>query len=294
MFHQVNFGRHNDRLQRVFFSLVVSAVIGSAFSQNAGGQSPSTPPPYGPAHIGGYDPIKEEFDRRAPRTFFPRRTFGPAKEDRVVKKGLLAPSVKDRTEHAAFLKQSDTGLIKLLPREAYDWRTYQTEKRLNVRGGGAYYSFFYLSHEHGYGSDLQLDHNMFTVGFAGVDYGMMANLGEVSLADFSAADPRAAFMVAYRPARNELDARCEFKRFRDGVTVNGLLHKSTLPVQAGSTYLLRSLNYGRSDLLVAFRVVRQESDGSTIIAWKLLKELRRPGFERVHYVDPPVDKCPIK
>lgn len=274
--------------------LLAAMVIGGLTS--AAAQSPMTPPPYGPAHVGGYDPIREELDRGRSGNTFTLRRFGPTREDRVLKKGLLAPSVQDRAEHAIFLKQSDTGLIKLLPREVYDWRTYQTKKRLDVRGGGAYYSFFYLSHEYGYGSDVELDHNMLTVGFAGVDYGAMVNLGDVPLDDLSATDSRAAFLSAYRPARNEPDARCEFKRFRKGVTVNGLLHKRSLPVQVGSTYLLRSMSYGRSDLLVAFRVVRQDPDNSTIIAWKLLKKFRRPGFDRVLYVDSAnsVDKCPIK
>jgi hypothetical protein len=282
--------------KRFVARLILATTIMIGWSISGAAQSPTPPPPYGPAHVGGYDPITEEFNRRQPRTFFPRRTYGPAKEARVVKNGLLAPSLHDRADHAAFLKQSDTGLVKLLPREVYDWRTYGTEKHLKLPGGGAYYSFFYLLHEYGYGSDIELDHNKFTVGFAGVDYGVMVNLGDVPLNDVSATDARAAFLASYRHARNEPDARCEFKRFRDGLTINGLQHKRSLPVQVGSTYLLRSMNYGRSDLLVAFRVVRQEPDGSTIIAWKLLKEFRRPGFDRVLYVDSvdSPDKCPIK
>src|SRR5687768_13215522 len=80
MSHQPNFRRRSGFLRRVVLSLAIVAVSSSGLLQNARGQSPATAPPYGPAHVGGYDPIKEEFDRRQPRTFFPRRTFGPAKE----------------------------------------------------------------------------------------------------------------------------------------------------------------------------------------------------------------------
>jgi hypothetical protein len=292
MFHQVNVGRHNDCFQRVFLSLVVLAVIGSAVSQNASGQSPSPAPPYGPTHVGGYDPIREEFERRRPQTFFPRRPYGPAREDRVMKKGLLAPSVQDRADQAAFLKQRDTGLIKLLPREVYDWRTYGTEKHLKLPGGGAYYSFFYLSHESGYGSDLELDHNKFTVGFSG-GYGMLVRIGDVPLSDVSLGSPSLDFIAKHRPARNAPDLRCELKRFHEGVEVGGLVYRSSLPVEVNSTYLLRSISYGRSDLLVAYRVTRQDSDGSVILAWKLLKQYSKPGFERVAYINSP-DPCPIK
>ena len=289
MFHQAIFGRHDDCLKRVFLSLAVLAVIGSAFPQNVSGQSPAAAPPYGPAHVGGYDPITEEFNRRQPRTFFP---FGPAKEDRVVKKGLLAPSVQDRADHAAFLREKNTGLIKLLPRELYDSRTYHTEKRLNAKGGGAYYSFFYLSHEPGYGSDIEFAHNRFTVGFAG-GYGMLVRIGDVLLNDISLDSANAKFIARYRPARSMPDLRCELKRFQDGVEVDGLVYRNSLPVEVNSTYLLRSISYGRSDLLVAFRVTRQDNDGSVILAWKLLNQYSKPGFEKVLYLNSP-DKCPIK
>ncbi|HEX6187176.1 MAG TPA: hypothetical protein VFZ40_03780 [Pyrinomonadaceae bacterium] len=292
MSHQANFRRHNDFLLRVVLALVVVAVSGLAFVPSASGQSPAAAPPYGPAHVGGYDPIKEELDRRQPRTFFPRRNYGPAKEDRVVKKGLLAPSLQDRADYADFLKQSGTGLIKLLPREVYDWRAYGTEKHLNLKGGGAYYSFFYRTHEPGYGSDLELDHNKFTVGGAG-GYGMLVKLGDVSLHDVSLRGPGVDFIAQYRPVRAMPDLRCELKRFQDGVELGGLVYRSSLPVEVNSTYLLRSISYGRSDLLVAYRVTRQDRDGSVILAWKLLKQYSEPRFEKVLYLSSP-DKCPIK
>jgi len=92
--------------------------------------------------------------------------------------------------------------------------------------------------------------------------------------------------------RNEPDVRCEFKRFRKGVVVDEMLYKRSLPVQVNSTYLLRSINFGTSDLLIGFRVARKEPDGSVIVAWKKLKEFRRPDFDRVSNVNP--NQCPIK
>jgi len=53
-----------------------------------------------------------------------------------------------------------------------------------------------------------------------------------------------------------------------------------LPVKVNTTYLLRSINYVASDVLVAFRVVRKDSDGSIIIIWKLLKNYPRPKLAR--------------
>lgn len=253
-------------------------------------QSPMPAPPFGPTHIGGEErpdaPTREDFRRQV--ALLPRRQIGPVREKRILTKGLLAPSAQDSVDNASFLQQKDTGLMKLLPRDVG-----QTAKRVKIRGGGAYYSFFYLSHDNIYGADLQLDQNMLSVSSPAPDYGLLTDLGDVSLVDFSDDDSRAAFIAAYKPARNAPDARCEIQRFHDGVTMNGSLHKLSLPVRVNSTYLLRSINYGRSDLLVGFRITRQESDGSITILWKLLKQYWRPNFERVVYLNP-VNKCLIR
>jgi hypothetical protein len=216
----------------------------------------------------------------------------PAPEDRVIKKGLLAPAAQDRTDYAAFLKESNTGLVRLLP--------YQRTNERLVRGGGAYYSFHYISHQYGRGSDLELRrpviitsgsvprrvlegvHDMLSVGFAGADYGMLANLGMVPLDEITAKDPRAHFLAKYEPPRDEPEARCEARRFAIGETIDGLLYKKTLPVQTGATYLLRSINYGESDVLVAFRVARRDDDGSAVIAWKLLKDFHPRKLENIN------------
>jgi hypothetical protein len=229
-----------------------------------------------------YDPLKNQ-----------RWTSGkPASEGRVIKKGLLAPAAQERTEHAAFLKQSNTGLIKLLPAQRGN------QDFVKIRGGGAYYSFHYLSHEYGNGSDLELmrplmitsgsvprsvlDQDRFSVGFAGANYGMLTNLGNVPLDEITVKDSRTSFLVKYEPPGSDPDARCERRRFVIGETVDGLLYKNVLPVQAGATYLLRSINYAESDVLVGFRVTRRDDDGSVTIAWKLLRDFTPRKLENVN------------
>lgn len=269
----------------VFVALGISLATFSSVSICA--QSPMPAPPFGPTHIGGEErpdaPTRDDF-RRIPH---PQRQLGPVREKRVLEKGPLAPSPQDYAVNATFLKQQDTGLMKLLPGETSD----QNEKRVKIRGGGAYYSFFYLSHDTIYGWDLHLDHNTLSVSSAGPDYGMLTDFGDLSLADVSAGRSPAAFISEYKPARNVTDARCEIQRFGEGVTIDGSFYNLSLPVKVGSTYLLRSINYYRSDLLVGFRITRQDGDGSVTIVWKLLKQYLRPTIERVVYVNP-VNKCP--
>jgi hypothetical protein len=123
-------------------------------------------------------------------------------------------------------------------------------------------------------------HYILSVGFAGADFGMMTNIGEVSLSDLTIADPRVAYMLGYKPPRPESEARAEYARFGKGVTVDGQTYKKSELLQVNATYLLRSINYGVSDVLVAFQVVRQEMDGSIILGWKLLKKYPTPELAR--------------
>lgn len=279
------------RVRCLWLALVVP--LGLTFFGPVMGQS--EPPPQGPPPYGDYrNHLPGLEDPKYSRPRFEPTKFGPVQEPSIIKKGLLAPSADDRNATAQFMRSFDTGLIKLLPREVFDWRTYHTKKQIKIHGGGAYFSFFYRSHEAGYGSDIELERNLLSVGFAGFDYGFLTNLGDVSLNNISLDDPRVSFSKSYSAARNNPDARCEFKRFRQGVEVEGSWYKSALPVQVNSTYLLRSITYGRSDLLVAFRVTRQAPDGSVILAWRLLQQYGKPSFERVLYVNQPENKCPIK
>lgn len=232
------------------------------------------------------DPVAlpSPFERNQERSFIRETPKSPGipirREPRVLKEGLLAPSLQDRLEHDEFLKQSKTGLIRLLPREVYDSQTYKTPVQIEIRGGGAYFSFFHRAHEYGYGSDLELDHNNFSVGFAGADYGMIVNLGDVPIDQISENDPQLVFISNYEPRTIESEARAEARNFRTGVTVDDVTYRSRVAAKSQSTYLVRSISFRTSDIVAAFRVVRFDNDGSAIIAWKLLKTFSTPQLKR--------------
>ena len=236
-----------------------------------------------------------------------------ASEPRVLEKGPLAPSEEDRNTYANFLARPQTGLVRLLPRQYNQTKTANgvvnissSDGNVKIRGGGAYYSFAFLRHEYGFGSDLELNTisrfldgtrlppwHEFSVGFAGADYGMMTSLGDVLLEQITSDDPAARFLLAYHAPRAEPVARCEAMAFREGRLVDLQMYQSRLPIQLNNTYLLRSINYGKSDVVVAFRVVRQDPDGSVTIAWKLLKKFNPVELENVANLNPTY-KCPTK
>jgi len=129
-----------------------------------------------------------------------------------------------------------------------------------------------LTHEYGYGSDLELNSGYLSVGFAGCDYGMLLKLGPVQLADVTVEYPGVKYLATYEAPASEPEARIEARRFMTGSEIDGAMFKTRVPMEAGSSYILRSVNFEMSDVLVAFQVVRKDDDGSVIIAWRLLKK----------------------
>lgn len=201
-------------------------------------------------------------------------------ELQTLQEKFLAPSDDDRSALSEFLKQSDTGLIRLLPRESFG-EVPDKPGKLTIRGGGAYYSFVRLTHEYGYGSDIQLEQNYLRVGFAGADYGIMTLIDEVPLENVTPELPPAAFLLAYNPPSEEAAVRQEVRSFGGaGKTIDGVAYRNRLPVQINATYLLRSISYRNSDVLVAFRVLRKDTDNSIVLAWKLLKRFPTPEMSR--------------
>jgi hypothetical protein len=194
-----------------------------------------------------------------------------SREPRVLSSGPLSASPADRDAFRDFLRNGNTGLMRLMPREIYDSETYHTKRLINIRGGGAYYSFADLTHDFGDGSDIQLERDTLSVGFAGFDYGILTNIGDVPLAEVTLKDPRTSVLANYQARKTESKARAEYRRFGQGVTIDGALYQRHLPLVVNATYLLRSIIQRGSDVLVAFRVVRRDSDGSAIILWKRLK-----------------------
>ncbi|HXG92207.1 MAG TPA: hypothetical protein VNN73_07525 [Blastocatellia bacterium] len=192
---------------------------------------------------------------------------------REKEKEFLSPSAEDRAAFAEFLRQPDTGIIRLLPREKYDGK-------LLVRGGGAYYSFARLVHEYGYGSDIELQREYFSVGFAGADYGFLVNLGNTPVESISVEHPGVKYLAEYTAPSKEPEAREQHRRGYPGFDVDGFTYASRTPALTNTTYAVRSISYEDSDVLIAFRVVRQDTDGSMILLWKILKKFPTPHLER--------------
>jgi hypothetical protein len=229
---------------------------------------------------------------------------------------LLAPSDKDLASFAEFLKQPKTGLIRLFPRDLYENRLtirgggssysftrssheYGSEIELNRARNDmgldrTRNDIGLASTRNDIGFDRTRDNiervwdpnnnalapllagYEFRIGLAGADFGFITMLGKVPLEKVTLDHNAAKFLVDYIPPSIEQKARAEYRRARDGFKKAGFTYKTTIQAHPDYAYLLRLISYRNSDILVAFRVVRRDSDGSLVILWKILKEFPRP------------------
>jgi hypothetical protein len=186
---------------------------------------------------------------------------------------FLAPSAEDLAAYSEFLKRPDTGMARLMPREKY--RT-----SLLIREGGAYYSFTKLTNEYTNGSDIGLEQGTLRVGFAGADFGFLTALGDVPVESVTEEHPGVRLLSAFSPPSAEPDAREQQRRSGSGFEAEGFNYRGFLPASVNTTYALRSVCYDTSDVLVVFRVTRLDTDGSLILAWKLLRKFPVPKLAR--------------
>jgi hypothetical protein len=178
----------------------------------------------------------------------------------------------DKADFEAALKEN-AQVFRLMPREKYDKDVF------TIRGGGAYYSFTRKAHEYGYGSDIELQQGNLSVGFAGADYGFIYNLSEMSLADVTKETNAVVFLAGYKPPTAMPEVRAEQRKARN-YEAEGIVYKESVPAVVGKTYVLRSINFDESDVLVAFKVLRKDTDGSLIIFWKLIEQFEKPIIDR--------------
>jgi hypothetical protein len=181
---------------------------------------------------------------------------------------FLAPDPGDLAKFAVFTTHWDSGVVRIMPREKFG-------SSLSLREGGSYYSFAGLHHEYHYGVDLSLTQSTFSTGFAGANFGFLTVLGDVPLETVTLESAGVRSLAIYTPPQYEPDARVEQNRFQKNFAEGDLRYVNRVAATVGQSYAVRSINYNESDVLVAFRVVRQDADGSLILVWKMLQ--RYPG-----------------
>lgn len=211
----------------------------------------------------------------------------------------ISPNPEDTEKYTDFLRQPDTGLIKL----AVDSGCEENMRivvatpeclKYTMPGAGSSYSFRTENYRLQRLADIIYTDNSFQS--AGVLlHGIFVKIGDVPLEKVNLQTKGLKFLVDFEPETNN-DKKREFdKRISEGFLIDGFQYRRGLSAVENTTYALRSIAYNglyaraaqgisynelnldkRRDIIVAFRVVRKDSDGSVTILWKKLLQKDPP------------------
>lgn len=190
-------------------------------------------------------------------------------------KKLLAPSAEDINAYTAFLRQPQTGILRLVP--AAEGRVINASEVETGKPGVLYnnvascYSFSKSKYNCDRWSDIGLKGELFRTGIASESLGLLINLGDVPIESVTLQTPGASQLAALVAPSDYDSAAQQYKQNSAGFRIASYSYRSFLPAMTGKTYALRSTSYHRKDVLVVFRVIRRDEDGIITIVWKRLK-----------------------
>ncbi|MBS1794855.1 MAG: hypothetical protein JSS81_13430 [Acidobacteria bacterium] len=285
--------------------LIKAFVILTAFAALAAAQQPNIPINTTPTQPS----IRPEANRKTGVTVGAEDKSSPKIGlRRPTKKEMKAvePSEEDKTKYAEILKMSDTGLFKLVSDINCD-ANEKTDKRcddLTMPGHGAMYSFRLGRHVGYYFCDIKFKENaIFAAGDSNL--GFFVKAGDVPLDKVSRETLGAAYVYDFAPPTELEDILKNFKAFQQGVENSDFTYKSAVLAAENTTIIFRLIAYRkeitgerqqqlrdqneemreqgseidkRKDIIVAFRVVRKDSDGSITILWRELQKKDAPVF----------------
>lgn len=215
---------------------------------------------------------------------------------------LLAPAKEDLRKYAQFLRQPGTGLIKLIAdRGCADFIIVTNVSaqclKYSMPGAGSSYSFRKENYRPRRLSDITFRDNNFQS--AGIfAHALLVNVGDVSLEEISLQTEGLKFLNEFE-ATDDFEKAIEIDRqITGGIENDSFTYKRGLAAAENTTYVLRSIAYRgnyyraiqgfvyneldfdrRKDIIVAFRIIRREADGVTIL-WKRLAEKDSPKVKR--------------
>jgi len=213
-------------------------------------------------------------------------------EPNAAERALLAPSPELQQQFAEFLQLPDTGLIRMYPpgrrrvisvtdlatgrRPGFGWYaslySFTKEKHGNVLNG-------YVDPRLGW-AELLLINGRFITGFNGEALGVLVALGDVPLETVTPDTDGVTGLTNITPPADYFEAVSLSRRNRAGFDLNRFRYGSSLPVSENTTYVMRSTSNKRADVLVAFRVLRLEENGSLTMIWRKLKVYPKPKWKR--------------
>jgi hypothetical protein len=230
-------------------------------------------------------PVSREGRPAQKRFFFP---FKPKRNKE--QEQMLLPNPADSIKYKNFLKQPDTGLVRLYPdiecESAYILRA--DAECAGKIPGSSYYSFRKKEYTSDFLADIRFKSRFFFADGV-LTQSFFVNLGNVPLENVSLDSDGMKFLVDFKPEPENKAALKQYEQLSNGLRVGKYEYRKVAVAAENTTYALRSIAYKaniftnyrgwiynvldgdkRIDITVVFRVVRRDKDGSMTLLWKEL------------------------
>jgi hypothetical protein len=211
--------------------------------------------------------------------------------------------------YAQFLALPNTGIFRVLQSSAYQRPLNTLANRLLPQVSERYPFPSLGDAQDGFNPSLalQMRGERFQLVDPGLDYSFMIDVGNIPLEELDSklkavASPTRNFFLNYQPPEQLAALKLEKRRFLTGKDQpwQQPVIFAHAPVKLNHTYLVRSLQFQvpetmfqtpaisaqqlqqipSSDIIIAFRPVRQRSDGSYTVLWRVLQQLPAPAIKQ--------------
>lgn len=206
----------------------------------------------------------------------------------------ITPANEDVLLFQDFLKKKNTGLAKIFPDPKcgseflVDLENLQCAAALSIPGRGAYFSFRVKKNYPFAYSDIHFEDGNFKVGGRS-ELGIISNVGNRNIDSIEPSSPEIAFFQRFKPEKTEAKIRVQELQVKRGFSENGFTYSDKAEVKVNDTYVVRTVafrfyeqnfNDKRVDIIVVFRVVKQDADGALTILWRRLNKKESPFVTR--------------
>ena len=204
---------------------------------------------------------------------------------------LIEPDEDLRVKYAEFLRQPNTGLIKLINDKGCAENTkivVATEDCLKytMPGAGSSYSFRVETYRLPRLSDITFTDNSFQA--EGILlHGIFVNIGDITLEKVSLQTAGMKFLTDFAPETDFDKAKIVDAQLSVGIKKDNFIYRRALYAVENTTFALRSIAYDgkslralrgvvynefefdkRRDVIVVFRIVQKDAAGNATILWK--------------------------
>lgn len=212
---------------------------------------------------------------------------------------LLAVNDNEKQKYSFLLQDENAGIIKLISDLgcSVDTKVLVVKEeclKYSMPGAGSSYSFRTEDYRIPQLADLTFFDDTFEAGGI-LLHGIFTGIGNVELDKVTLQTPGVNYIAEIKPIKKQEDAEVFHKQLSKGIFKDGYFYGNRIKAIENMTYVLRSIAYEgeiyksvngvtynelgfdkRKDIIVAFRIVKKDEDGSITLLWRELQRQSAP------------------